>query len=86
MLFLLVSSFAIEMVASVGNTGDLDQYMYLKEGLGKVSPLLEYKADAADDAVAGRAGGRDPNYQGKEPAFLYDPNYPYPRVVEFYAQ
>lgn len=74
------------MVAAVGDTTNLDQYMYLQEGLAKISPLLEYKADSADDAVAGRTGGRDPSYEGKEPAFLYDPNYPYPRVVEFYAQ
>lgn len=50
-------------------SGDLKQFMYLKEPAEEVAPIQEFKE----------------SFPGEEPAFLYDEDYPNPRLVEFYA-
>lgn len=47
----------------------LDQYLYLKESPESVYPIIEIPAYSS---IA-------------RPHFLYDPEFPHPRIVEFYA-
>lgn len=51
------------------NDEDQNQFMYLSDSPEAVFPIEEFKE----------------SYPGEKPAFLYDPNYPFPRIVEFYA-
>ena len=53
---------------------DLKEYLYLKEKPEDVYPIQEFKAKPQQDG------------EPEKPKFLYDEAYPYPRVVEFYAQ
>ena len=55
--------------AWVEGVEDLSQFLYLNEPPDSVFPINEYKASA----------------DGEQPAFLFSPDYPNPRVVEFYA-
>lgn len=57
------------LLVSVHSDEDLSQFMYLSQPPEDVYPVQEYKASTPDE----------------KPAFLFDPEYPYPRVVEFYA-
>lgn len=48
---------------------DLEKFLYLQEPPEKVFPIHEYKKSV----------------DGEKPAFLFSADYPYPRIVEFYA-
>jgi len=54
---------------------DLSQFLYLKESPASVYPVQEYKRDKDSQS----------DTQEKQPDFLYQEDYPHPRVVEFYA-
>ena len=53
---------------------DLSQFLYLQMDPEDYYPIEEFKPKPRRDNEVDR------------PKFLYDPTYPYPRVVEFYAQ
>jgi hypothetical protein len=72
-LILLVLLFPLVQYTYGESDIDLSKYMYLKEDPKDVYPIMEYKAKPKE----GNAKDR--------PDFLYDPHYPHPRIVEFYA-
>ena len=72
------SSSTVLVAARHSSTSDArkQQYMYLTDPQD-ISPLKEYKS---------RVPPRDDGVEIPDrPDFLYNPSYPYPRLVEFYA-
>ena len=63
--------------AADSGDSDLSKYMYLKEDPKDVYPIVEYKARSSLVQVH--------NVSKDRPDFLYDPDYPHHRIVEFYA-
>jgi thiol-disulfide isomerase/thioredoxin len=68
-VFLALLPLLIQAAAGTG----LEQYLYLQEKPQDVWPIDEYKAKPRRD--------KSPD----KPDFLYDPAYPYPRIIEYYA-
>ena len=68
-VFILMSGMRIAQGETVEQDEDLSQFIYLQEPPEMVYPIHEYKL----------------SIDGEKPNFLYSTDYPYPRIVEFYA-